>query len=182
MHSLDRRLVELNEALLKLHTVNNTVDQRLVDQAIQALSGADINTGSGNDTVIINSANKPCEQIPGPAGPQGDIGPQGPQGPQGPPGTFGNIPTLTTSTSYQVTLDDCYIGVDSTEPTTIMLPANPHNGFLVIIKLQMPAPIGNRKVIVAPPSNATIDGQDVLVLQNPWETVTLVFNNDWFVV
>ena len=128
---------------------------------------------------------------PGVAGPQGEPGPPGepgPQGPQGEPGspgpagTFGLLPTTNTGSSYRVKLTDCYIGVQSRDPTTITLPSAPPNGFLLIVKVEMGAPIGNRKVTIVPGNSSTIDGQEYLILQNPWEKVMLVYNNSWYIV
>jgi Collagen triple helix repeat (20 copies) len=100
MNGVNRRLVELNEALLKL-SMGQKVDDNLLIQARQVLSGAVgplIDTGSGNDTVIINQGDdKDCKCLPGPPGPtgppgsKGDKGDQGtgPQGEQGPSGVTG---------------------------------------------------------------------------------------------
>lgn len=91
MDSMDRRLVELNDALLKL-AMGKTIDERQIQQAQQALAGYSINTGSGNDTVVINQGDKnECECPPGPPGPKGDPGPPGPAGEQGEPGPPGPI-------------------------------------------------------------------------------------------
>lgn len=95
MDSLERRLIELNQALLKLAAGQKPTEE-LVSQAQQVLAGARINTGPGNDTVIINKTiNKgecdECECPPGPPGPPGPAGPPGDQGPPGPPGPPGEI-------------------------------------------------------------------------------------------
>jgi hypothetical protein len=95
MDGLERRLIELNEALLRLNA-GEQVDPKLFDQARRVLSGATINTGPGNDTVIINKTinkgnNNECICPPGPTGPQGPQGDPGPTGPtgEGQPGTTG---------------------------------------------------------------------------------------------
>lgn len=104
MDSMERRLVEINEALLKLIS-GNPVDPELIEKARQVLAGSvsrsQINTGPGNDTVIINKGtDNGCECPPGPQGPQGppgpsgppgegSTGPSGPQGPSGPSGATG---------------------------------------------------------------------------------------------
>jgi len=85
MDTLNRRLVELNEALLKL-SMGQKVDDRLLTQARQVLAGATvgplIDTGSGNDTVIVNEGGR-CNCPPGPPGPVGPPGPKGDKGDQG---------------------------------------------------------------------------------------------------
>lgn len=58
MDSIDRRLVELNDAILKLSTGRAVPSPELLDQALRVLAGGvvsnGVNTGPGNDTVIIN--------------------------------------------------------------------------------------------------------------------------------
>lgn len=140
---------------------------------------------------------------PGPVGPSGPPGPQGVQGeqgiqglpgadgsqgvqgepgPQGPPGTT-IYPTISTGSSYQITDDDCYIGVNSKEPTILKLPEEPEDGTFYIVKLEMGSPIGNRKVTLVPPGSCTIDGKTVITLQNPYETITVIYHKDnWFTI
>jgi Collagen triple helix repeat (20 copies) len=121
----------------------------------------------------------------GPQGPQGDPGPQGPQGPQGdsgpqgPQGDSGSVNPLSTTlitNSYTVEPEDDYIGIQCTSPITITLPDNFTDGNWLIIKLEMPAPIGNRKVTVA--STALIDGVTSKTLQNPYEKLQVLFRGD----
>lgn len=113
MNALETRLIELNDALLKLSDRRQLPNDALLQQARQALSGGlynpPIDTGSGNDTVIINQGdNNGREHTPGPSGPQGATGPtgsdgdfgatgatgeQGPPGPQGEQGLPGSTGT-----------------------------------------------------------------------------------------
>lgn len=101
MNALEARLIELNDALLKLSDNKELSNDALLQQARQVLAGGayspPINTGSGNDTVIINEGND-CNCPPGPPGPPGEQGPPGlngtdgapsEQGPAGPPGNDG---------------------------------------------------------------------------------------------
>ena len=90
MDGLERRLIELNEALLKLSS-GEPVEDKMFQQARQSLSGARVNTGPGNDTVIINHQGdgNDCKCPPGPPGPQGPQGEPGPPGPKGEPGETG---------------------------------------------------------------------------------------------
>lgn len=107
MDGLERRLIELNEALLKLSAGQRPTEDQLA-QAQRILAGGTIDTGPGNDTVIVNTqgTNNGCEcppgppGEPGPPGPQGPVGPagekgdqgeQGEQGPLGPPGPTGEV-------------------------------------------------------------------------------------------
>jgi hypothetical protein len=186
--NIERRLVELNEALLKLATKNVEPDKQMIDRAIQSLSGA-IHTGPGNDVVIVNKApecNTPCPPgPPGPPGPVGPPGPQGPQGPAGPPGGGGCLynTTLVTGEEYQITSDDCYIGVDSSTPTTLYLPTDAQDGKFVVIKVEMEPPIGNRKVTITTKDVSTIDGDSAIDLQQPYEFRVLLFRGGkWHVI
>jgi hypothetical protein len=93
MDSMDRRLIELNDLLLKL-AAGMPMQEQLKEQTQKAFAGlsGSINMGPGNDTVIINKA-QPC--TPGPTGPEGPTGPTGPGGstgcecPTGPAGATG---------------------------------------------------------------------------------------------
>lgn len=95
MNTLEARLIELNDALLKLSDRKEQPTEALLQQARQVISGGSyipsINTGPGNDTVIINQGDDDgCKQGPtGPMGPQGESGPIGEPGPEGPAGTQG---------------------------------------------------------------------------------------------
>lgn len=131
------------------------------------------------DIINFNGGGVPGPQ--GPTGPQGIQGPTGPQGIQGPTGTTGNLTTTSTGSSYQATTEDCYIGVHSKEPTIITLPPDAKSGQLIIVKLEMGSPIGNRKVTIIPPGMSLIDGDSTVTLQNPWEVVRLLYHNkNWF--
>lgn len=181
MDSLDRRLVELNDALLKMSTSKRSPNKELLDQARQVLSGMNLDTGSGNDTIIINTASEPSDCQP--ECPPGPPGPPGPQGEQGPPGECScTLDTRLITTHYAATSEDCYIGVNSEAPTVITLPSDPKMGQMLVIKLEMQPPVGNRKVTIIPPENTTIDGANFIVLQEPWESVTLVYRENWFIV
>lgn len=126
--------------------------------------------------------------VDGAPGVQGEPGPKGPQGVQGVPGAPGPAgttiyPTVSTGSSYDIKLEDCYIGINSKEPTILKLPESPEAGKFYVIKLEMGSPIGNKKVTLVPPGSATIDGKTVLTLQNPYETVTVLYHKDnWFVI
>lgn len=158
--------------------------------------------GTDNDLFINYSGTSQ----PGPQGPVGPSGPPGPQGDQGiqgvpgepgltgPPGVPGEpgpqgpagttiLPTVQTGSNYSATAEDCYIGVKSKEPTTIYLPNNVEDGQYYIIKLEMGAPIGNRKVTIISPGTSLIDGENFLTLQNPYESVTIIYHKEhWYTI
>jgi hypothetical protein len=90
MDSLERRLVELNEALLNLSINRKPLDERYIQQAHQTLAGFKIDMGAGNDTLIINQGDSSgCSYKNGPTGPTGPTGPQGDPGPIGETGPTG---------------------------------------------------------------------------------------------
>lgn len=154
--------------------------------------------------LLINSNNTPIPGPPGPQGEPGPIGPQGVQGPQGEPGPQGaqgpqglqgetgpqgpayegdlTLDSIWIKSDYTVLDNDCYIGVKCNSPITIKLPTG-SDGRLLIIKLEMGPPIGNKKVTIIPKSIDYIDGNNSITLQNPYEAVSLVFRgNSWNVI
>jgi hypothetical protein len=148
--------------------------------------------------LIINAITSSVPGAPGPQGPAGPQGPQGATGEQGPKGENGNqgpagppgppgpsspisscacsINTITVSEDYYAKDSDCYIGVMSKQPVTVFLPEDITTSKKLIIKAQMPAPMGNRKILIQG-NGRKIDNKDSCVLQNPFESITLVFNN-----
>lgn len=118
----------------------------------------------------------------GSKGDQGPLGPKGDAGPQGEPGpSCSNINTILISEDYTASLEDWHIGVNSKNPVKINLPAA-SDGKQYIIKLEMPAPIGNRKVIVYGGLHY-IDGNTSITLQEPYETITLIYRgNSWHII
>lgn len=118
---------------------------------------------------------------PGTTGSQGEpgaIGPVGPQGPQGPSGSVSRN-TIVVEADYTATLTDYYIGVDSKNPVTITLPETAPDGTEYIIKLQMGAPIGNRKVTVK--SSAAIDNLNNIILTNPYEALQVLYQGAYHI-
>lgn len=221
MNSLEARLIELNDALLKLSERREAPTDAMLQQARQVLSGGlpTINTGPGNDTVIINKTihkgdNNGCEcppgpqGEPGPPGPQGDTGPPGPageagepgppgppgeqgapgeQGPPGPPGAPGECAckckAILVSQDYIVTMDDRYIGVDSTGPVYITLPGDCEDCDQLIIKAEMGPPLGNRKIIILAAPGQTIDDEEEYVMTVPYESVHLICRGgNWHII
>ena len=90
MDSHQRKLVELQEAILKL-TLGEKADPELIKQAQYSLAGGRINTGPGNDTVIINEgANNGTQCVQGVQGTQGLQGPGGGEATQGIQGVQGS--------------------------------------------------------------------------------------------
>ena len=147
---------------------------------------------SDDDISIISN----ISGAPGPAGPpgptgetgpqgiQGEQGPQGIQGetgPQGPPGPSGSVSrnTVIISEDYTAKLTDYYIGVNNEKPITVTLPEEAPKGTEYIIKLQIGAPVGNRKVTVK--SNSKIDNTDTIILTNPYESLQVLFQSAWHI-
>lgn len=145
------------------------------------------------DNIINYSVSNSIPGPPGPPGPPGIDGPpgpvgaEGPQGPQGPPGTESGDPiynTILIDDDYIVTQNDAYIGVSTTKPIEVLLPSDPIQGTLYVIKLEMGAPIGNRKVkIVTENNTVTIDGKTSHTLVTPYQSVSLIYRgNGWHII
>lgn len=121
----------------------------------------------------------------GPQGQQGEPGPQGPEGPQGIPGesSTGDILSNTCiTTSYTASVSDVYIGVKPTKPIILTLPKS-SDGKLVIVKLEVGPPVGNKKVTIVGTGSDLIDGNNSITLENPYESLTLVYrDNTWNII
>ena len=205
MDSHQRKLVELQEAILKL-TLGEKADPELIKQAQYSLAGGRINTGPGNDTVIINEgANNGTQCVQGVQGTQGIQGIQGSggeggetgsQGLQGFPGPIGPIgppgectcqcKAILVSEDYSADRDDYYIGVNSAGPTVIQLPCNSRDCDEIVIKAEMGPPLGNRKITIIPcqdSTNSTIDGDDSYVIEVPYQSVNLIYRGGhWWII
>jgi hypothetical protein len=179
MDSLERRLIELNQVMIKL-AAGEPVDPKYIEQAQASLAGArfDIDTGPGNDTVIINTGGGECDCPPGPPGPQG------PPGPPGPPGHCDfAFKCVVVDKDYDVQPDDYYIGVDSDDPVTLTLPCDLDQCMMIIVKAEMGPPMGNRKVTIETSGACLIDGEETVVLQSPYEFVSMMYRgNNWHIV
>jgi len=209
MRDQDRRLVELNQALINLQ-LGKPVREDLIAQAQYLLAGGEINTGPGNDTVIINQKgdHHGCECPPGPPGPPGpqgepgppgDTGPEGPPGPPGEPGPQGepgpvgppgppgqctcNCQAILVSQDYTATMDDYYIGVASDGPTTITLPGDCQDCHEIIVKAEMGPPLGNRKITIVTADNALIDGANNYIIEVPYQSVNVLCRGgNWHII
>jgi len=196
MDPLERKLVELNEALLRL-TYGEKISPELLSQAQRVISGGKINTGPGNDTVIINQgANNDGECHPGATGatgPEGPIGATGATGPQGEPGPIGatgpagtctgTCSAILVSQDYTAQMGDYYIGVNSTGSVIITLPADCTDCQQIVVKAEMGPPLGNRKVIITTSDGSTIDGESDYVMEVPYQSVELLCRgNNWWII
>jgi hypothetical protein len=84
-------------------------------------------------------------------------------------------------------VDDHYIGVDSTGPVTITLPADCSDSCEIIVKAEMGPPLGNRKITIVPPDDGStiilIDGKASYVIETPYESVRLICRDDnWWII
>lgn len=116
----------------------------------------------------------------GAQGPQGETGPQGPPGPAGPTANNCILKTRIIYDTYYVQPDDCYIGVINEKQIDIILPLEPEVGRMLIIKAQQKQ-IGNKKIYIITQNGDKIDESDEIVLQSPYESVTLIFNDSWHI-
>lgn len=193
MNNFESRLVQLNETLLKMN-YGTPIDQSVVNRALRYLSGAqyeEINTGNGNDTVIINQQPDPCNCPPGPKGDKGDKGDPGTDGEPGPKGDKGdpgecdcNCECITVYEDYEVDFADCYVGVQSEEPVKIDLPVQCKDCSELIIKDELGTPgMGNRKITIFPPDGKTIDGSSKYTIGKAYGYVRLLCKDgNWYIV
>lgn len=201
MDSMSRRLIELQGALLKLAT-GQPVSKEQFEQAQQALSGQsfEINTGPGNDTVVINKTvhkDYNCESVTGPTGATGATGagcdacPTGATGATGDTGTTGATGPgggganncVLVSEDYQALPTDYYIGVNSDSPVTITLPPDCDECQEIIVKAEMGPPLGNRKVTVTTSDGSLIDGDTSYVIEVPYQSVHVICRGgNWWII
>lgn len=122
----------------------------------------------------------------GEPGPEGAAGPQGEPGPPGPPGPSVSdltVDTTVTGSDYYATETDCYIGIDSKEPSTVHLPANPEDGRIIIVKAEMKPPLGNRKITIVGQNGSLIDGSGAYVISVSYEYVTVLYRGgNWHII
>ena len=203
MNSVEQQLLELKSLLTKIRSSE-------VNYAIQAVQYANQTAGtSGDDIISVQQIIGDCNDCPpgppGPQGPQGESGPPGPPGPKGesgspgesgpqgepgpvgPPGPPGECTcecqAVLVSQNYTATLDDCYIGVNSSGPVTITLPGNPTDNQQIAIKAEMGPPIGNRKVTVTTSDGSLIDGDTSYVMTIPYESVSVLYRGgNWWAI
>jgi hypothetical protein len=206
MDDLDRRLIELNEALLKLSN-GQPFNKLLLNKANYALAGA-TTSFQDEEIIIINNdiienTEPPIPGLKGDPGEKGNVGEQGPQGIQGiqgekgEQGEIGNpgekgdkgepgeyvTPTRFVSEDYSATLSDFYIGVSSNGPVTIQLPTSPPDGTKYIVKAEMAPPLGNRKVTIKAAYLELIDGQSTIVITKAYGSLSLICrSNNWSIV
>ena len=177
MNSLETRLIELNQALYKLYTYNELPNKQILEQAQTVLAGGSIQTGPGNDTVIINNNDDDddCECPPGPPGPQGE---------QGPPGECScECSTIVVSEDYEANGNDYYIGVNSQNAVTVTLPQNATDCRKIIVKAEMGPPLGNRKVTINTADGSLIDGaNDYIITVHYGKLSVICRDGDWWII
>jgi hypothetical protein len=93
-----------------------------------------------------------------------------------------NVKTTTVSDSYDVQHDDYYLGVSCDKAITINLPSESDDGRIIIIKIEMKPPVGNR-IITVKAGDGTIDGYQTRTIQVSNECVRLIYHDKaWRVI
>ena len=92
--------------------------------------------------------------------------------------------TYVTSSSYTITENDYYIGVNYAGAVTITLPIVAVEGTTYIVKDELgEASKGtNRYITILPSGSDKIDGQDRAILAYDYGSLTFVYRNGWRVV
>ena len=155
-----------------------------------------------NDVFIKNTTVNPPGNVgpPGPPGPQGPAGSPGltPSIKPATAETLGAIKvgkclditedgtlsvaccdcdknTRLVKSDYTINALDWYIGAQPKGSITIDLIEALPDGFELIVKVELGPPIGNKKVIVKAAGSQLIDGNTSVVLQQPYESITLIY-------
>jgi len=92
--------------------------------------------------------------------------------------------TYVTSSSYAITPQDYYIGINYAGAVTITLPTPRKNGKVYIVKDELgEASKGtNRYITILPSGLDKIDGRDRAILAYDFGSLTFVYRNGWRVV
>ena len=92
--------------------------------------------------------------------------------------------TYVTSSSYTITPQDYYVGVNYAGAVTITLPTPRKNGKVYIVKDELgEASKGtNRYITILPSGSDKIDGRDRAILAYDFGSLTFVYRNGWRVV
>jgi len=195
MNSGEQRLIELNQLLARLSSRQDLTHGQ-IELIRQAVVGPDSPPGISS-TVLQQGASgatgptpPPCPpDCVGATGPQGATGATGATGAQGEPGPIGatgasgncscRCSARVVSQDYSATLDDYYIGVNSTGPVTITLPGDSPDCQQIVVKAEMGPPLGNRKITISGP----IDGAASYVMEVPYEAVSMIYRGgEWHII
>jgi hypothetical protein len=92
--------------------------------------------------------------------------------------------TYVTSSSYTITPQDYYIGVNYAGAVTLTLPTPKKDGKVYIVKDELgEASNGtNRYITIIPSGSDLIDGEDRVILAFDFGSLTFVYRNGWRVV
>jgi len=200
MNPNEQRLIELNEIIAQINKNRNDLTHNHLELIRQTVSGQFIPAGLSS-TVLQQGVNgatgpnpPPCPpECIGATGPQGPIGATGATGAQGEPGPIGatgatgncscKCSARVVSQDYSATMDDYYIGVNSTGPVTITLPGDCEDCQQIIVKIEMGPPIGNRKVTLVVANSGLIDGSTSYVMEVPYESVSMLCRGgEWHII
>ena len=92
--------------------------------------------------------------------------------------------TYVTSSSYTITENDYYIGVNYAGAVTITLPQNIDLGSTYTVKdeLGQASKGTNRYITILPSGSDTIDGKDRAILAYDYGSLTFIYRNGWRVI
>ena len=99
-------------------------------------------------------------------------------------GPFISSTTTVTSSTYTVTENDYYIGVNYSGKVTITLPTNVNQGTTYVIKDESgeASKGNNRHIYIYPSGSDLIDNENYAVLAYDYGSLTFVYRNGWRVV
>ena len=156
-------------------TYGQAVDEHFLTTARSILVGHTqwIDTGPGDDTVIINNMHSCDTDQPDPT-----------QSPTPAPDSCGcTCNSIVIDADYTTTANDYYIGVNATSTVTITLVDAPSDCTKVVIKSEMTQPVGNKKITINGSGSALIDGKPQYVIQNAFKSVQLFARGgSWYTI
>jgi hypothetical protein len=93
-----------------------------------------------------------------------------------------NMRTTTVTDTYTLQEDDEYLGINVDKPITIFLPDTTTEGRTITLKIETKQALSYRKVTIRA-AHAPIDGYGNKMLQDPNQSVTLIFHADeWRII
>jgi hypothetical protein len=195
MDSIERRLIELNEALIKLYTEGEsalpnteqialTAHKTILESKQSYNSGNNVSISDDDIIIINNTTNNECNELPDePENPIPDICECCISNTV----LVDNTEETENEILYEVLPETTHIGIRNLySKTRIILPeGSPKLQACPIktIKLEMGPPIGNRRVTIESADGALIDNDADFILQVPYECVTLIHRgDDWHII
>jgi hypothetical protein len=183
MDSAERKLIDLYNLLSQYQRSNDPKLESMIQVTRAEITKLLHQPPSGDVNILIDNEDNDDEECCTDDCPPGPAGPPGPPGPVGPPGSNSRSHCILINEDYTATEFDYYIGVNSEESVTVTLRDDLDFCIEYIVKVEMPPPIGNRKVIVKAEAPSLIDGEQTYIMTVPYESVRVFRRGgNWHVI